>query len=372
MGNSNLDHFDACVVGAGVVGLAVARAISQRGLSVLVIEEAGDYGSGVSSRNSEVIHAGIYYPTGSLKAKFCVKGKHLLYDYCAKKNVAHRRIGKLIVASSNRQESELQALKLKAEQNGVDDLEWVGQGELQRMEPNVAGNCALLSPSTGIIDTHGLMTSFIADMESAGGTLSLHTSFKRAEPISSGWEVYVNSVNESFSFSSSYLINAAGLGSQNVAKNINTLSGDKIPPLYYCRGVYFSLSGASPFNHLIYPMPEANTTGLGVHATLDLAGQARFGPDVEYIDVEDYSIDETRRSAFANAIKQYYPGLDPNKLNPAYAGIRPKLQAPGGAVKDFVIDMPLTGLVNLFGIESPGLTSSLAIADYVVDELLMA
>ena len=370
MVNSNLDHFDVCVVGAGVVGLAIARETSMSGMSVLVIEKEAEYGSGISSRNSEVIHAGIYYPEGSLKAKLCVEGKHLLYEYCKQRGIAHRRIGKLIVASSAEQHDELEALNKKAKRNGVDDLQWIDRVQLRAMEPNVSGECALLSPSTGIIDTHGLMTSLLADIESASGILSLQTAFQFAEPTASGFMVEVKSVNERFQFNCGFLINAAGLASQTVASNVMGLSTTAIPPLYYCRGRYFSLSGPSPFNHLVYPLPEANTTGLGIHATLDLGGQARFGPDVEYVDSEDYSLDQSCRPIFATAIRRYFPALDEDKLNPAYVGIRPKLQAPGAAAQDFVIRSSLPGLVNLFGIESPGLTSSLAIAKYVVTDML--
>lgn len=365
MSENKLDSFDNCVVGAGVVGLAIARKLALAGQSVLVIDKEPWYGSGISSRNSEVIHAGIYYPSGSLKAKLCVDGKQLLYAYCQQHNIPHHRIGKLIVASSANQTDELSALKQKAEANGVMDLEWISESQLHEWEPNVAGKAALLSPSTGIIDSHALMTSLLAEIEANGGTLSLKTEFQHAIPGPDGYTVTVNSVGEAYRFRCTKLINSAGLGAQQVASNIEGLAPESIPPLYYCKGCYFSLTGKSPFNRLIYPMPEANTTGLGVHATLDLNGRAKFGPDTEYMDIEDYTVEDSRREKFAQAIRQYYPALDSSKLIPGYAGVRPKIQAEGESAKDFMIEKSSRNLINLYGIESPGLTSSLAIADHV-------
>jgi len=360
----NLDHFDNCVV-----GLAIALALVQRGQSVLVLEKEPWYGSGVSSRNSEVIHAGIYYPVGSLKAKLCVEGKARLYHYCETHGVRHQLIGKLIVASSVEQNRELEAILQKARANGVEDLQWVDLAQLRAWEPQVAGHSALLSPSTGIVDSHGLMSALLAEIETGGGTLCLKTEFQSATPASEGYRVTVDSVGEPYHFHCTHLINAAGLGAQSVAGAIEGLTQDNIPPLYYCKGHYFSLSGASPFHRLIYPIPEANTTGLGIHATLDLQGQVRFGPDTLYQDQPDYSIPDSLRDKFAVAIRRYYPTLDEARLIPAYAGIRPKIQGPQDPAKDFIIDQPLPGLVNLFGIESPGLTSSLAIAEHVANQL---
>lgn len=360
-----LDHFDSCIVGAGVVGLAIARKLAVSGKTVIVLEKAPWIGSEISSRNSEVIHAGIYYPTDSLKAKLCVEGKHLLYDYCEKNQIAHRKLGKLIVAASDAQNTQLEALKTKAENNGVHDLEWISRAQLQSWEPNVAGTAALLSPSTGIIDSHGLMSTLANEIESHDGLLCLKTEFERAEPTSSGFQVWVNSVGEPYQFTCEQFINAAGLGAQTVASNIAGMPKQEIPTLYYCKGCYFALSGKSPFNRLIYPMPEPNTTGLGVHATIDMAGQAKFGPDTQYIDEEDYTVEEEKRASFAIAIQKYFPGLNPEKLTPSYAGIRPKIQAEGEPAKDFIINHSAANRINLFGIESPGLTSSLAIADHV-------
>lgn len=373
MPQSNLDHFDSCIVGAGVVGLAIARRLALSGQSVVVIEKAPWYGSEISSRNSEVIHAGIYYPTGSLKAQLCVEGKEKLYQYCISHNIGHKKLGKLIVANSDAQAQDLAALKRKAEDNGVMDLQWVSTEQLRQWEPNVAGSAALLSPSTGIIDSHALMTSLVAEIESKQGILCLKTEFKRAtcqgSDQSGGFIVNVESVGEAYRFACTNLINCAGLGAQSVAANIQSSDAFDIPPLHHCKGCYFSLSGKSPFNRLIYPMPEANTTGLGVHATLDLSGQAKFGPDTEYLDGEDYQVPESRRSQFADAIKRYFPALDESRLTPAYAGIRPKIQGPGEPARDFIIQQSGAGLIQLFGIESPGLTSSLAIADHVAKML---
>lgn len=364
MPTQSLDHFDSCVVGAGVIGLAIAHKLSACGYSVLVIDKEPWFGSETSSRNSEVIHAGIYYPTGSLKARLCVEGKHQLYAYCKQYGIAHHNIGKVIVASGD-QSDQLAALQKKAADNGVDDLQWLDQSQLRAWEPEVAGSEALFSPSTGIIDSHHLMTTLLGQMENAGGLLSLQTEFLGAEPQAEGFEVRVHSVGEDYRFHCSHLINAAGLGAQSVAKRVADLPADSIPPLYFCKGSYFSYTGKCPFNRLIYPMPEPNTTGLGVHATIDMGGQARFGPDTEYVDAIEYEVSEAKRPKFAEAIKRYFPGVDEQKLVPAYAGMRPKLQGPGDPAADFRIEQPMPGLVNLFGIESPGLTASLAISEYV-------
>ena len=367
MSESGLDHFNVCVIGAGVVGLAIAKMLSEKFDSVVVLDREKTIGSGISSRNSEVIHAGIYYPTGSLKAQLCVRGKQLLYEFCESHGVAYKKTAKLIVASHQSQAEDLIKLKHKAEDNGVLDLEEISQQQLARLEPEVAGTAALFSPSTGVVDSHGLMAAYQHYAEENGALVCLDSTFQSAEKHGDDYIVDVMSVGERYRFQCNILVNAAGLDAQAVSGQIEGIGNYAAPPLYYCKGSYFSLSGKSPFQHLIYPMPEANTTGLGVHATLDLAGQVRFGPDTEYQSVLEYSVSESKRSQFAEAIKRYYPALDATKLQPDYAGVRPKLQAPGSAARDFEIHQVQPGLVHLFGIESPGLTASLAIGEYVAN-----
>lgn len=356
-----VDHFDCCVVGAGVVGLACARALAMRGYSTIVLEKSNAFGSGISSRSSEVIHAGIYYPTESLKARLCVEGKQLLYEYCQRKAIPHRRLGKLIVATSDDQLEQLSQLESNGIANGVLDLEWVDQPRLGTMEPQVKARQALLSPSTGIIDSHSLMSSLVQDLEAEQGMLCLNTEFLAATQSAEGFIVEVRSVGEAYRFHCDKLVNAAGLGAPTVASRIDGCPPQDIPKLHLCKGSYFSLSGPAPFRHLIYPMPEPNNSGLGIHATLDLAGQVRFGPDVEYVEQENYSVPQRKISEFTSAIRRYFPALKPQQLVPAYAGIRPKLQGSGHAACDFEIRYCGNGLINLFGVESPGLTASLAI-----------
>jgi L-2-hydroxyglutarate oxidase LhgO len=362
---------DCVVIGAGVIGLACARRIAHSGREVLILEAEGDIGSGVSARNSEVIHAGIYYPTGSLKARLCVAGRDKLYAYCADHGVTARKVGKLVVATASDQIPALHKLMEQARANGVDDLVLVSADEAKRMEPQLSCVAAFHSPSTGIIDTHGLMLSLLGEAEARGAALARHA------PVERGWleddgrvTLQVGGVDP-MHVTARLLINAAGLGAQRIAGNLQGYPGDRIPPLHYAKGNYFSLSGPSPFSRLIYPMPEA--AGLGVHLTLDIAGQARFGPDVEWIDSLDYNVDPRRGDAFYAAIRTYWPQLREGALQPAYAGVRPKIQAPGTAAADFRIDGPevhgLVGQMHLYGIESPGLTSSLAIADEVAARL---
>jgi len=367
-----MEHVDACVIGAGVVGLAVGRALSLAGMEVLVLEQGPRIGEGISSRNSEVIHAGIYYPAGSLKADLCVRGKALLYEYCAKHHVSHQRIGKLIVASTSEDESQLAVIEEKAIANQVTDLEWLSLSEINRLEPSLQGVAALLSPSTGIISAHELMLAFQGDIESSGGSVVLSTGVTGIHVTDTGFELTCDSQGSEFRFMARRLVNAAGLAAQAVAGMLRHDAID-IPPLYYCKGNYFTYQGKSPFSRLIYPVPEKSGAGLGVHATLDLGGQLKFGPDVEYIAGEDYEVEAHRIESHVEAIRRYFPGLDRSRLVPGYAGIRPKLQAPGDPPADFVIQGPeshgLPGLVNLFGIESPGLTSSMAMAETVADRL---
>ncbi|NPU94551.1 MAG: NAD(P)/FAD-dependent oxidoreductase [Gammaproteobacteria bacterium] len=362
-------HFDCCIIGAGVVGLAIAHELALRKRSVVILEQEDRHGTGSSARNSEVIHAGIYYPAGSLKATLCVEGRERLYRFCESRGVHHRRIGKLIVAGTQEQHPDLELLQKKASANGVTDLQWIEAKALAQLEPHVSGTSALLSPSTGIVDSHGLMLALLAGINSHGGTLCLKTEFLQAQRLSDGFSIQANSVGETCQIRSEQLINAAGLGAQAVAARIDGLDANAIPPLHLCAGRYFTLSGAAPFTRLIYPLPDAATTGLGIHATLDLQGQVRFGPDTAYIAHEDYRVADDLRADFARAIRRYFPALDESRLIPAYAGIRPKIQGPGAPAQDFRIDQPLPGLINLFGIESPGLTAALAIARHVADRL---
>lgn len=358
---------DALVIGAGVIGLAVARALQLQGREVLVLERNDRIGAETSSRNSEVIHAGIYYPPGSLKARLCRDGKHLLYAYCAERGIGHRRCGKLIVAGDDGQRPALHKIKACAEANGVPDLELLTADACAAREPEVSAVAGLFSPSTGIIDSHDFMLNLQGDLENAGGMVVLNTAVTDVT-VKAGQLTVVTGGPEAMTLRPRRLVNAAGLGAQALAKGFlgDGFMGD-IPPLHLAIGHYYALSGASPFRHLVYPLPANG--GLGVHVTLDLAGQARFGPDVRWIEDVDYSFDDTRRGDFIDAIRHYYPALDPARLEPAYTGIRPKLVGPGEAAADFRIDGPdrhgVPGLVNLFGIESPGLTAALAIADEV-------
>jgi L-2-hydroxyglutarate oxidase LhgO len=364
-----MDHVEAIVVGAGVVGLAVARALAMAGRDTILIEAEGAIGTGTSSRNSEVIHAGIYYPTSSLKARHCVAGARALYAYCEAHGVAHRRVGKLIVATEEGQIGKLAAIKAQAEANGVHDLQWLDQAEARALEPEVTAVRALWSPSTGILDSHGYMLALSGDVQAAGGMLALATPLNHAAATGSGFVVETGGA-EPMRLTCDILVNSAGLGAPDLARRIKGYPVTRAPRAYLCKGNYFILSGVKPpFRHLVYPIPEQ--AGLGIHATLDLAGQVRFGPDVEWTEALDYTPDAARATAFASAIRSYWPGLPDGALVPAYAGIRPKITAPGEPAADFVIEGPadhgVPGLVNLFGIESPGLTSSLSIADAVCD-----
>ncbi|HEY7690297.1 MAG TPA: NAD(P)/FAD-dependent oxidoreductase [Dongiaceae bacterium] len=358
------EEVECVVIGAGVIGLAVARALALAGREVVVLERHGLIGSEISSRNSEVIHAGIYYPTGSLKARHCVAGRELLYAYCAEHGVAHRRLGKLIVAATEAQLPALAALRAKAEANGVMDLQPLSAAEATALEPEVRVAGALLSASSGIVDSHGYMLSLQGEIEDHGGAIALNSPVAGGEIRDGGFLIHVGG-DEPLTLECRLLVNAAGLGAQAIANSLQGLDRKFVPPLHLAKGHYFTLVGRTPFTHLVYPMPDA--ASLGVHVTLDLNGRAKFGPDVEWIDRIDYDVDAGRAASFYAAIRSYYPGLADGALEPGYSGIRPKLQAPGGPAEDFVIQGPeahgLRGLVNLFGIESPGLTSSLAIAD---------
>jgi L-2-hydroxyglutarate oxidase LhgO len=364
------ESVECVVIGAGVVGLAVARELAQRGHETLILEAESSIGTAISSRNSEVIHAGIYYPAGSAKARLCVAGKALLYDYCEARGVGYRRCGKLIVAADEAQIPALQSIMATARANGVDDLDWLTGGEARALEPQLNAAAALSSPSTGIVDSHGLMLALQADFEQAGGVIALRSPLLSGRY--DGKVIHLQAgTQDAMSLAASVVINCAGLHAQDVAHRIDGVPKSSIAPAYFAKGDYYVLQTKTPFSRLVYPVPEPG--GLGVHLTLDLAGQARFGPDVEWVESPDYSIDPRRAASFYAAIRRYWRGLPDGSLQPGYAGIRPKLSGPGEPAADFLIQGPDThgipGLVNLYGIESPGLTSCLAIAGYVADQI---
>jgi L-2-hydroxyglutarate oxidase LhgO len=370
-----MDQVECVVVGAGAVGLAVARRLALAGRETLILEAADVIGSGVSSRNSEVIHAGLYYPAGSVKARACVAGRRMLYEYCAARGIGHRRVGKLIVAADEGQAAKLAAIRAAAAAAGCDDLKTLTAGEATALEPSLRCVGALLSPSTGIIDSHGLMLALLGDAEAAGATLALRSPAVAGRPTDDGFVLEVGGA-EPMRLACRLLINAAGLGAIRSAAALAGLPASALPRPYLAKGNYFTLSGArAPFSRLIYPVPEDG--GLGVHLTLDLGGQARFGPDVEWLAADDpavaapelidYRVDPARGDGFYAAIRRYWPDLPDGALVPAYSGVRPKISGPGGPAADFLIQGPaehkIPGLVNLLGIESPGLTSCMALAD---------
>ncbi len=365
-----MDEVEAVVVGAGVIGLATARALALAGHEVIVLERADGIGSETSSRNSEVIHGGLYYPAGSLKATSCVTGRERLYAYCRQHGVPHARLGKLIVATDESEIPGVEKIEAAARANGVGNLEWLSAAEARRLEPELHCVAALLSPSTGIIDSHALMLAYQGEAEAAGAFLAFRAPLLSGRMRGDGFEIAVGGA-EPTTIRCRLLVNAAGLAAPAVARAIEGVPPDSIPPAYFCRGVYFTLSGKTPFRHLIYPVPVPG--GLGVHITLDLAGQARFGPDVEWIDRVDYAVDPRRGDAFYAAVRHYWPGLRDGALMPGYAGIRPKISGRDEPAADFVVQGPaehgVPGLVNLYGIESPGLTASLPLADEVVKKL---
>ncbi len=364
------DAVECVVVGAGVVGLAIARALALSGREVMVLERERWIGSETSARNSEVIHAGLYYPQGSLKARLCVAGKQALYAYCAARGIPHKRIGKLVVACRDEEVEVLRPLRQRAADNGVSELEWLEGPEARRLEPALACVGAYLSTSTGIVDSHSLMLSYLGDAEAAGASLALRAPVVGGRIAGTGIVLKVGG-DDPMTLETRLLINAAGLWAPQLARSIAGIPSGSIPRDYYCRGVYFTLSGRAPFSRLIYPVPEA--AGLGIHLTLDMGGQAKFGPDTEWIDGIDYSVDPARGEKFYAAIRTYWPDLKDGALQPGYAGVRPKITAPGEPTADFLIQGPgdhgVPGLVNLYGIESPGLTSSLAIAEEVLAKL---
>ncbi len=361
-----MTDLDVMVVGAGVVGLAIARACAIEGMRVAVIDRGVRFGAETSSRNSEVIHAGIYYPTGSLKARLCVEGRVALYSFCESHNVDYRRCGKLIVATTTAQHENLKRLFQQACSNGVDDLVWLSPAEALQLEPELKCTAAVLSPSTGIIDSHAFMNALVVELEDAGGMVALRTDFIGAKCHDGFIEISTRSNGEQVVLSSRWLVNSAGLHAVDVAHRIEGLDSRHIPNSYWAKGNYFSVL-QRPFSRLVYPLPEA--AGLGVHATLDLAGHIRFGPDVEWVSKLDYEVSSERSAAFYPVIRSFWPSLKDGALQPAYAGIRPKISGPSELAADFCLSGPgshgVQGLVNLFGIESPGLTAALPIGAHV-------
>ena len=359
------ERVDCVVIGAGVVGLAVARALALAGREVMVLESASAIGTGISSRSSEVIHAGIYYPVASLKARLCVRGRDLLYDYCSQRGIDARRCGKLLVAVSAQQVPRLSELAARAQANGVHDLRWLSAEQARAMEPELHCAAALYSPSTGIVDSHALMLALRGELEALAGLVVTNTPVESMQWTS---DAIVIRAKDGTEVAAKTLVNAAGLQAPALARRCQGLDARWVPRSQWAKGSYFSLAGRAPFSHLIYPLPQAG--GLGVHLTLDLGGQARFGPDVQWVESsDDLTVDASRAGLFEAAIRHYWPGLPDGALQAGYAGMRPKLHGPGEPDQDFVIQGPadhgLRGLVNLFGIESPGLTSSLAIGEYV-------
>ncbi len=361
---------DCVVIGAGVIGLACARALAHAGREVLILEAADTFGTGISSRSSEVIHAGLYYPAGSLRARLCRPGREALYAWCAERHVPHQRVGKLVVATSAAQLPALDQIARQARDNGVTGLRRLDAAEARALESALHCEGALLSPDTGIVDSHALMLSLLADAQAAGAILATHAPVESMKCGIDGHLLQVGGA-EPMRLHANRVINAAGLGAIPLARRMHGFPASLIPTARYARGNYFALQGRSPFTHLIYPVPES--AGLGVHLTLDLGGQARFGPDVEWVDAPSYQLDPARAEAFYPAVRRYWPGLPDGALTPAYAGVRPKIHGPDEPAADFMLLGPqahgLPGLVQLFGIESPGLTSCLALADAVRDAL---
>ena len=370
-----MEQVDCVVIGAGVVGLAVAREMALQGRETILLERESAFGTVSSARNSEVIHAGIYYPKDSLKAKLCVEGNRLLYEYCRSHQVANRPYGKLIVAADKTQIDSLQAIFYKAQNNGVPEIKMISESEAKVLEPNLQCSAAILSSTTGIVDSHGYMLSLLGGFEDAGGMTAYQSPLISAKPTGQnavgGYELEIGGT-DGMKIHTSLLINCAGMSAPAVAQKIEGLQAEQIPKAYFAKGNYFSLSGKSPFTHLIYPIPEPG--GLGVHLTLDMGGQAKFGPDVEWLDIEaeeqiDYTVNPKRSEGFYEAVRRYWPGLKDGALQPDYSGVRAKIVPPNSPGGDFCFNGPLDhglqGLYNLYGFESPGLTSSLAIAKHL-------
>lgn len=369
-----MEKVDCIVIGAGVVGLAIARSLSLQGKEVLIIDKQAAFGMETSSRNSEVIHAGIYYPKDSLKAKLCIKGRDLLYQYCQERHISHKKCGKLIVACSDQDIETLTAIQQKAKANGVNNLSFLDRRQVLEKEPDLDVIGGLFSPSTGIIDSHNFMLSLLGDIENNGGIFVPRSEFTKGEITGDKFTLTIcdTESGEAFKIQARSLINAGGLHASFLLKNLKGFPPQQIPKTYYAKGSYFSLSSKAPFNHLIYPVPE--TGGLGIHLTLDMGGHAKFGPNVEWVnDISDYAVDEGLRDVFFENIRKYWPGIKKEALVPGYSGIRPKIM-PEGQTGDFYIqphkEHGIPNLINLFGIESPGLTASLAIAAFVREEIV--
>jgi len=363
-----MEQVDCVVVGAGVVGLAVARALALSGREVIILDQAEGIGTETSSRNSEVIHAGIYYPANSLMARFCVQGRRMLYRYLQEKGLPHRNCGKLIVATNDQEDAMLAGIQKRAEANGVEGMRVLTGAEAMAMEPALRCTSALLSPTTGIIDSHAYMLALQGDAENAGAVSVFFSPAVGARVRDGGIEVEVGGADP-LTLRANLLVNSGGLHACHFARHIHGLPQDRVPTEYFAKGNYFTLQGRSPFSRLIYPVPVPG--GLGVHITIDLGGQARFGPDVEWIDTIDYTVDGSRADGFYDAVRKYWPDLRDGQLHPGYAGIRPKIVPKGAPAQDFVVQGPqhhgVPGLINLFGIESPGLTASMAIAEHVLE-----
>ncbi len=364
--------FDATVVGAGAVGLACGRALAKRGLTVLVLEKNGLIGEGVSSRNSEVIHAGLYYPTGSLKARFCVQGRRALYAFLDSHKIDYRRCGKLVVATDEAEVDRIEAIFHQATANGVEGLEHLTGAQARALEPGLNAHAAILSPESGVFTSHDYMLSLQGEIEDAGGSVVLSTPFERAESLPDGGFRITAGGEGGATLTTRLLVTAPGLEAQDVAARIEGFPADRIPTRHLGKGIYFRLTGKAPFERLIYPPPIPGA--LGTHYRKDLGGQAVFGPDLTYVETEDYTVDPAKAEEFARYIRRFWPGLPNDALTPDYAGIRPKLHGPGEPQPDFRLDGPeahrLPGLIALFGIESPGLTSSLAIGEAVTERLV--
>ena len=369
-----MDQVDSIVIGAGAVGLAIGRALARSGRETIVVEAQPAIGQGVSSRNSEVIHAGLYYPTGSLKARMCVRGKELLYELCASHGVSHRRCGKLVVATTEAEAAAVRVLQDRAFANGV-PVEWLDAAQAHALEPDLNCVAALLSPTTGIVDSHGLMLALQGDLENAGGMVALGSPVAGAT-LGRGGAPHVVRMADGSEVAARELVNSASLDACALARQFEGLAHEYVPHEYFAKGNYYSLAGKAPFSRLIYPAPA--DAWLGVHLTLDLGGQAKFGPDMEWLDVKraqdvDYTVDPRRADRFYAEVRRYWPQLPDGVLQPSYSGVRPKIHGPGEKAPDFRIDGSrlhgVAGLVNLFGIESPGLTSALAIGEHVLELL---
>ncbi len=365
-----MNRVGCIVIGAGVIGLACARALAARGLEVVILEAQETFGTETSSRHSEVIHAGIYYPAGTNKAKWCVTGKQKLYAYCRDNHVPFKNCGKIIVATEQAELATLQEIKAKAAANGVEDLRFMSAAEVHALEPNIKAVGGLFSPSTGIIDSHTYMLSLLGHAEANGAMLAVQSKVVAGKVSKDGICLQVKTGDQEMELMTDYVINCAGLYASKVSYSIEGLPAEQVPQTYYRKGVYFTYSGKDPFQHLIYPVPVPG--GLGTHSTMDLAGQVRFGPDVEWIETIDYNVDANKREEFAQAIRRYWPDVEASNLQPGYAGIRPTLADKQGGFRDFCIKDHNIGnqklkLIGLYGIESPGLTSSLAIAEVVAE-----